>query len=92
MLKEIISERCLEKAYGTLCKQCENYSAYANIWDLRHNWPIYKEDIKDQIKVGTYSFDPVTEYTDKNQKICYKRTARDAVVLKAVSLVLADYT
>ena len=91
MLKEIISERCLEKAYNILCKQRKNYSAYSDIWDLRHNWPIYKKDIKTQITAGTYNFDPVTEYTAKNKEICYKRTARDAVVLKAVSLVLADY-
>ena len=92
MLKEIISERCLEKAYSLVSKQRKNYSAYADIWDLRHNWPIYKKDIKTQITAGTYNFDPVAEYTDKNQEICYKRTARDAVVLKTVSLVLADYT
>ena len=92
MLKEIISKRYLENAYSILCKQRENYSAYADIWDLRDNWPIYKKDIKTQLQTGTYNFDPVTEYTDKNQEICYKRAARDAVVLKAVSLVLVDYT
>ncbi len=92
MLKEIISKQNLENAYSILCKQRKNYSAYADIWDLRHNWPIYKKDIKTQITAGTYNFDPVTQYTDKNKEICYKRTARDAVVLKAVSLVLADYT
>ena len=31
MLKEIISERCLEKAYSILCKQHKNYNAYADI-------------------------------------------------------------
>ena len=92
MLKEIISERCLEKAYNILCNQRKNYIAQSDIWDLRHNWLIYKKDIKTQITAGTYNFDPVTEYTNKNQEICYKRTARDAVVLKAVSLVLAEYT
>jgi len=92
MLKEIISKQNLENAYSILCKQRKNYSAYADIWDLRHNWLIYKKDIKTQITAGTYNFDPVTQYTDKNKEICYKRTARDAVVLKAVSLVLAEYT
>ena len=92
MLKEIISKQNLENAYSILCKQRKNYSAYADIWDLRHNWPIYKKDIKTQIIAGTYNFDPVTQYTDKNQEICYKRAARDAVVLKAVFLVLVDYT
>ena len=91
MLKEIISEPCLENAYSILCKQRKNYSAYADIWNLRHNWLIYKKDIKTQITAGIYNFDPVTEYTAKNKEICYKRTARDAVVLKTVFLVLADY-
>ena len=64
MLKEIISKQNLENAYSILCKQRKNYSAYADIWDLRHKWPIYKKDIKTQITAGTYNFNPVTQYTD----------------------------
>ncbi len=41
-------------------------------------------------RAGIFHFDPVTQYMVKNE-ICYKRTARDALVLKAMSLVLNDY-
>jgi RNA-directed DNA polymerase len=80
----------LENAFNILCKQRKNYSAYADIWDLRYNWPNYKHKIITQIKAGIYVFYPVTQYEAEN-KICYKRTARDALVLKAISVVLNDY-
>lgn len=90
LIEKIISPKNLENAFNILCKQRKNYSAYADIWDLRYNWPNYKQKIITQIKAGIYVFDPVTQYEAENE-ICYKRTARDALVLKAISVVLNDY-
>jgi RNA-directed DNA polymerase len=90
LLKKIISSQNLENAFNILCKQRKDYSAYADIWDLRYNWSSYKQQIITQIKAGIFEFDPVTQYEAKNE-ICYKRTARDALVLKAMSLVLNEY-
>jgi RNA-directed DNA polymerase len=90
LLGKIISPKNLENAFNILCSQHKNYSGYADIWDLRYNWPNYKQKIITQIKAGIYDFDSVTQYNAKNE-ICYKLTSRDALVLKAISLVLNDY-
>jgi retron-type reverse transcriptase len=80
----------LENAFNILCKQRKDYSAHADIWELRYNWSSYKQQIITQIQAGIFYFEPVTQYMVKNE-ICYKRTARDALILKAISLVLNDY-
>ena len=90
LLKKIISSQNLENAFNILCKQRKDYSAHADIWDMRYNWSSYKQQIITQIQAGIFDFDPVTQYEAKNE-ICYKRTARDALVLKAMSIVLNDY-
>jgi RNA-directed DNA polymerase len=90
LLQKIISSQNLENAFNILSKQRKDYSAYADIWDLRYNWLSYKKQINTQIQAGTFDFDPVTQYEAKNE-ICYKRTARDALFLKAISTVLNKY-
>ena len=37
LLEKIISSQNLENAFNILCKQRKDYSAYADIWDLRYN-------------------------------------------------------
>jgi hypothetical protein len=37
LLKKIISSQNLENAFNILCKQRKDYSAHADIWDLRYN-------------------------------------------------------
>jgi hypothetical protein len=83
LLKKIISPKNLENTFNVLYKQRKDYSGYADIWDLRYNWPNYKQKIITQIKAGIFAFDSVTQYKTKNE-ICYKHTARDALVLKAM--------
>ena len=37
LLEKIISPKNLENAFNILCKQRKEYSAHADIWDLRYN-------------------------------------------------------
>jgi RNA-directed DNA polymerase len=90
LLEKIISPKNLENAFNILCKQRKDYNAHADIWDLRYNWLDYKKQIITQIQAGIFHFDPVTQYTANNE-VCYKRTARDALILKAISVVLNEY-
>ena len=85
LLEKIISPQNLEDAFNILCKQRKHYGAYADIWDLRYNCLKYKQQIILQIKTGNFYFDSVTQYILKNE-ISYKRTARDELALKAISL------
>jgi RNA-directed DNA polymerase len=90
LLEKIISLQNLDNAFNILSRQRKYYSAHDDIWDLRYNRSSYKQQIITKIKVGIFHFDPVMEYEAKNE-ICYKRTARDALVLKARSVVLNEY-
>jgi hypothetical protein len=65
LLKKIILSQNLENAFNILCKQRKDYSAHADIWDLRYNWRNYKQKIITQIKAGIYVFDSVTQYEAK---------------------------
>jgi hypothetical protein len=49
LLGKIISSQNLENAFNILCKQLKDYSAHADIWDLRYNWQSYKQQIITQI-------------------------------------------
>jgi RNA-directed DNA polymerase len=90
LLEKIILLKNLENVFNILCKQRKDYNAHADICDLRYNWLDYKKQIITQIKTGIFHFDPVTQFTANNE-ICYKRTARDALILKAISVVLNEY-
>ncbi len=90
ILEKIISPKNLENAFNILGEKYKDYCAYEDIWDLRYNWQSYKQQIITQIKTGIFNFDPVTHYTVNNE-ISYKLTTRDALVLKAISLVLNNY-
>ena len=71
LLKKIISPKNLENALNILSKQRKDYSAPADIWDMRYNWSSYKQQIITQIQTGIFNFDPVMQYEAKNE-ICYK--------------------
>jgi hypothetical protein len=62
LLKKIISPKNLENALNILSKQRKDYSAPADIWDLRYNWSSYKQQIITQIQTNIFNFDPVTQY------------------------------
>ena len=65
LIEKIISPKNLENAFNILCKQRKDYSAHADIWDMRYNWSSYKKQIITQIKAGTFDFDAVTKYESK---------------------------
>jgi hypothetical protein len=54
LLEKIISSQNLENAFNILCKQGKDFSAHADIWELRYNWPSCKQRIITQIKAGNF--------------------------------------
>ena len=77
----------LDEAYTWICCRRNRYSANADVWDLRFNWPDMKMEIIRQLNTNTYDFDPVSTFWSGGKWI-EMWSARDALVLKALSLAL----
>src|ERR1700704_1944426 len=67
-----------------------DYSANADIWQFRCDWPREKQRIKGELHVGNYRFSLLSRITLKDGEETDLWSASDALVLKALSLALAD--
>jgi len=91
------SETVLDNALKWLCHQRMNSSPNNDIWQLRTNWLTERESILASVRSGTYQFLPQRRFyscyaTEDNKagRIIDVWSARDAVVLKALTIILAD--
>jgi RNA-directed DNA polymerase len=89
VLAQLTSDDVLDSAYEWLCRRRRDYSANADVWAFRRNWPREKEQIKDDLDSGNYRFLLLSRITLKDGKETDLWSARDALVLKALALVLA---
>jgi RNA-directed DNA polymerase len=79
----------LRPAYLWLIGARAKASPNADIWDLRRNWPQLRQSLKKQITTGTYLFAPLQRVRHATGP-AYSWSAQDALVLKALTLALAD--
>ncbi len=90
LIQKIISNKTLHLAFRYVCKSRLDYSCSSDIWELRKNWEAEREKIKEAIVDGTYRLAPVKKILRNNE--CLEIwSSRDAVVLKALSIVLTKY-
>jgi RNA-directed DNA polymerase len=89
ILAQLTSDDVLDTAYEWLCRRRRDYSTNANVWSLRRCWPHEKEKIKDELHSGSYRFSLLSRITLKNGEDADLWSARDALVLKVLALVLA---
>jgi hypothetical protein len=90
LLERIASDDVLDSAFVWLCNQREDYSANNDVWRLRQDWVSVKAQIHDELLTATYRFLPVARYPTTDGAVEVWR-ARDALVLKAIALVLTDH-
>ena len=91
ILAQITSDDVLDSAYEWLCRRRRDYSANSDVWALRRNWPREKETIKRELLSGNYRFSLLTRITLKDGDDTDLWSARDALVLKALALVLLQH-
>ena len=91
MLAELASDAVIDVAYEWLCRQRRHWSADTDVWDLRFHWPSVKQDIQRSLLRGNYRFDPMSRVTKTNAEVVHVWSSRDALVLKALALVLAEH-
>ena len=78
----------LSAAYQWLCQSRKHFPSNAGIWHLRFHWKAERKRLLQQLRAGTYRFAPVRQCQLKDGKIIHLWGARDALVLKALSLML----
>jgi hypothetical protein len=89
MISVVASDDTLDKAYHWLCKARLKYSPNSDVWDLRFHWKREKFIIQQQLLTGRYTLSSMIRLEiDGEVKTFWG--ARDALVLKAIALVLGD--
>jgi RNA-directed DNA polymerase len=89
----INSRNCLyiDTAYDWLCRRRRNYSANSDVWWFRRNWLHEKQRIKHDLQSSSYRFSLLSRVTLRDGDGADLWSARDALVLKALALVLAKH-
>ncbi len=85
------SESVLDTAYGWLCKRRKDYPEHADVWSFRFNWPSEKSGIQSDLLSGCYRFEPQSVVTNRDGAALHLFAARDALVLKALTMVLSQH-
>ena len=90
LITKIASDEVIDAAYAWLCKRREKWSPQNDVWDLRWRWQTAKPAIQAALLAGEYVFQPLYEVRLPQEIREYWGT-QDALVLKAVALVLGEH-
>ena len=91
LLDRIASDTVIDEAYLWLRKRRRHYPANADVWSLRQRWPLHKRHIQADLRAGRYRFSPLERIQRKDQDDIDLWSARDALVLKALTIALAPH-
>jgi RNA-directed DNA polymerase len=87
----LVSDAVLDAAFAWLCRQRRDWPANADVWSFRCNWLKFeKPRVQAALLSGRYRFEPLQLITKADGSEADLWSARDALVLKALALVLAD--
>ena len=89
-LARLASDAILDTAYAWLCKRRRDYPANADIWSFRWRWPEEKDRIQAELSSGHFRFGLLDRISKRDGGDIDLWSARDALVLKALTMVLSD--
>lgn len=90
MPAQLASDVVLDEAYGWLCRRRRDYPADADVWSFRRHWRQEKRRIRDDLLAGRFCFGLLDRIALSDGSDIDPWSARDALVLKAMTIVLAD--
>jgi hypothetical protein len=90
LMSEVTSNTVLEMALKQVSKCREKDTHNSDIWHVRFYWPKIKEEVRHTLLNGTYQLSPVQVCGNKDGHRLTRWTAIDAIVLKAISIVLTE--
>jgi RNA-directed DNA polymerase len=91
MLTTIADDRVLDAAYTWLCERRKGWPSDADVWSLRFFWPTEKLRLREELLTGRYRFEPLSRVTKRDGEVLHLWSARDALVLKALAIVLGNH-
>ena len=91
LLDELTSATVLTGAHAWLCGRRRDYPAHSDIWWFRSRWQAERTRIASELRSGSYRFSLLTRIRDKDGGVIDLWPARDALVLKALAVVLAKH-
>lgn len=85
-------ETNLEQAFQWLCGQTKEASDHHDVWDYRRQWESRKPELRQTLKLGEFTFQPVRIVEISNEQGDIERReircAEDRLVIRALSQVL----
>ncbi len=91
ILATIASDTTLDDAFIWLCKRRRDYPDHADVWDFRRQWPAEKASLQSDLSAGRFRFGLLNRITNVDGDEIDLWSARDALVLKSLTIVLAEH-
>ena len=85
---DLVADDILDIAYDWLCRRRRDYPDDADVWTVRRTWPTVKATLRADLLAGRYRLGPLRRVVNRAGDRLDLWAARDAVVLKALGLVL----
>ncbi len=88
LLSQVVSTENLDNAFKAVYPRRQKNGPNSCIWSLSLRWPEVRDEMRIRLLAGNYELSPVSVYrSDQGYLSCWG--SYDAVILKALSLVLA---
>lgn len=84
------TETQLDDAYAWLCHRRRHFPPNADIWHLRFHWAREKADLFKALSKRCYQFSPLQRVQKADGEVIHLWPALDALVLKALTVLLAE--
>ena len=88
-MDDVITPEVLEAAYTWLVKRRQAYPSSSDVWSFRRKWQQEKARLQEELAAGRYRFSPMSRVIRRDQSKIELWSARDALVLKCLALVLS---
>jgi RNA-directed DNA polymerase len=89
-LARLATDEILDAAYTWLCARRRDYLANSDVWSFRRDWTLEKQRIRSDLLAGRYHFTLMDRVTLADGSDIDLWSSRDALVLKALTIVLSD--
>ena len=88
-IADIVADDVLDSAYAWLYERRKEWPPDADVWVFRRRWAQEKARLRDELLKGIYRVSLLRRVTLKDQEDIDLWSARDALVLKTLTMVLA---
>ena len=90
LIEQVASDPVVDQAFAWLCHSRRKQHHNRDVWWLRFHWARERPRIQQDLLAGTYRFDAVQIYRT-SEGAFESWSARDALVLKALAIVLGGH-